>query len=289
MPQQKRQASSIHPEQTAKNPPTGRTPAARTKSLSSPLIPDHLLRFLNALPITGDVIEWTRSFREALQGMLGDVDRVIVNIDTQCDLSLDARRRAGFDVTILADVPRRRGRGKGELWMEKKTPSQLLLDDLQRLGYPLSDYHTPRIYDYYFTGNVYLGTILLLRDRIKSPITDRTLQAMQGLEPFVIFALSDLVARYAYARPIDRAFQNALNELAMETKLTRRELQVLTLHLFGRRYEEIARQLYISIDTVKKHVKKIHRKTGARSSTDLFARYFTPLIDLENLDVDIDL
>jgi len=221
--------------------------------------------------------------------MLGDVDRVIVNVDTQCDLSMLEPQPDDPETIARPARPRRRRRLKLEsAWMERRSPSQVLLEDFHRLGYPLADFHPPEIYDYYFTETIYLGTIFLLRDRTKRPISRRTLEAMKGLEPFLLFALSDLVARYCYDRPIDRAFQNSLNELAWETKLTRRELQVLTLHLFGRRYDEIARQLYISIDTVKKHVKKIHRKTGARSSTELFARYFTPLIDLENLDVDLD-
>lgn len=187
------------------------------------------------------------------------------------------------------DTPRRRGRTKAEVaWADEKSPSQLLMDDFNRLGYPLGDYHPPASYDYYYTEQAHLGTIFLLRDRKKKPISHRTLEAMKELEPFLVFALSDLVARYTYIRPIDRAFQKALRELAHETKLTKRELQVLTLHLFGRRYDEIAKKLYISIDTVKKHVKKIHRKTGSRSSTELFARYFTPLIDLENLEVQME-
>ncbi len=290
MPRQKRQADHPNRERT-KDPPNDDTTTARIKTSSSlsPLLPDHLLRFLNTLPTTGDVIEWTRTFREALLGLLGDVDRVIVHIDIQCDLSCGERWRPAADAGVDGEAPRRRGKTKAEAeWSQEKTPSQTLLDDFNRLGYPLGDYHPPASYDYYYTEHAYLGTVFLLRDRKKKTISRRTLDAMRNLEPFLIFALSDLVARYTYIRPIDRAFQKALRELAHETKLTKRELQVLTLHLFGRRYDEIARKLYISIDTVKKHVKKIHRKTGSRSSTELFARYFTPLIDLENLDVQME-
>jgi DNA-binding CsgD family transcriptional regulator len=290
MPRQKRQADQPSREWATKDPPDDDNTTAQIRSSpSSPLIPDHLLRFLNALPTTGDVIEWTRSFRESLQMVLGDIDRVVVHVDTQCDLSYGEQWRPALKPGGPGETPRRRGKAKVEAsWMQGKTPSELLMEDFNRIGYPLGDYHPPQSYDYYYTEHTYLGTIFLLRDRTKKPISRRTLEAMKGLEPFVIFALSDLVARYAYIRPIDRAFQKALRELALETKLTKRELQVLTLHLFGRRYEEIARKLYISIDTVKKHVKKIHRKTGSRSSTELFARYFTPLIDLENLDVQLD-
>ncbi len=288
MPRQKLRVNQADPEHTTKDPPDNIRPRARTRS-SSPSIPDYILRFLNALPTTGDVLEWTRVFRESLQAMLGDVDRVLINIDTQCDLSYGSRWRPIRDGSGLGEVPRQRGKStEGASWPEGRSPAEVLLEDFHRVGYPLGDCHPPQSYDYYYTENVYLGTIFLLRDMKKSPISQRTLEVMKRLEPFLIFALSDLVARYAYVRPIDRVFQGALRELARETQLTKRELQVLTLHLFGRRYDEIARQLYISIDTVKKHVKKIHRKSGARSSTELFAKYFTPLIDLDNLDVQID-
>lgn len=142
------------------------------------------------------------------------------------------------------------------------------------------EYYPPIVYDYFYGEGGYLGTIRLMRAREQSPISDRTLDAMESMRPFLIFALSDLVARHNCAKPISDLFHDVLRHIAWETKLTSRELQVLTLHMFGEKYADIAQRLYISIDTVKKHVKKVHRKTGARSATELFARYFSPLIDL---------
>jgi DNA-binding CsgD family transcriptional regulator len=42
----------------------------------------------------------------------------------------------------------------------------------------------------------------------------------------------------------------------------------------GLSYAEISRQLFISENTVAKHVKAAHRKTGCTSFLELFAPYF---------------
>lgn len=171
----------------------------------------------------------------------------------------------------------------GESESELSDPARRERDTLPP-DYAEEDYYPPVIYHYFYGEGAYLGTILLLRACDRSPISDRTLHAMEGLRPFLVFALSDLVARHNCAKPISAVFHDVLQGIAWETKLTSRELQVLTLHMFGEKYGEIAQRLYISVDTVKKHVKKVHRKTGARSATELFARYFSPLIDLDLSD-----
>jgi DNA-binding CsgD family transcriptional regulator/transcriptional regulator with XRE-family HTH domain len=54
--------------------------------------------------------------------------------------------------------------------------------------------------------------------------------------------------------------------------LTRRELEVLGLIAKGRRNREIARDLFVALDTVKKHAGNILRKLGAASRTHAVAR-----------------
>lgn len=243
-------------------------------STSPLLVPRALLQFLNALPTTGEAAAWVGAFSTLLGEFLSDVDCVVVRVNLHCHL-VEARpsRMLGrrLPVDLLGgghDTP------AGELFT---TP--LIVE---APSYDPVDYGEPIVFRYSFAGDD-LGAILLLRSAATGPIGSHTVELMGQLEPFLRFALTDLVARYCYTKPISRLFHEVLAAIAAEKRLTNREMEVLTMHMCGRKYVEIADRLYISIDTVKKHVKKIHRKTGARSATELFARYFTPLIGNEEL------
>ncbi|MDI6893655.1 MAG: helix-turn-helix transcriptional regulator [Bacillota bacterium] len=59
---------------------------------------------------------------------------------------------------------------------------------------------------------------------------------------------------------------------APRLRLTRSEKQVLDLLLDGHTYQEIAAHLYVSVNTVKYHIKNIYRKAGCRSRSELIAR-----------------
>jgi LuxR family maltose regulon positive regulatory protein len=54
--------------------------------------------------------------------------------------------------------------------------------------------------------------------------------------------------------------------------LTRRELEVLGLVAAGRPNQEIADELVVTLDTVKKHLSHIFDKLGAANRTDAVAR-----------------
>ena len=56
------------------------------------------------------------------------------------------------------------------------------------------------------------------------------------------------------------------------TRLSGRELQVLRLLAAGKQNQEIARELYLAVDTVKKHVTHIFEKLGAANRTEAAAR-----------------
>ena len=59
--------------------------------------------------------------------------------------------------------------------------------------------------------------------------------------------------------------------LIRSSELTGRELDVIRALAAGGRYEEIARELHISVNTVKYHVKNILQKTGFHSTVQLVA------------------
>jgi len=54
--------------------------------------------------------------------------------------------------------------------------------------------------------------------------------------------------------------------------LSRRELEVAQLALAGLPAREVAHRLFVTVNTVKTHIRHILRKTGASSRSDLIRR-----------------
>lgn len=261
------------------------TACCRYVALST-IIPDRILGFLNALPVSGDAVEWILSFRDEFCTLLGDVDRVTVNVNLGCDLQHPENYKPGLTVTKYNTEPDTDSGVFVASHAQNGAPSERLLEDARRQGYPVDLYHPPHSFDYYFGGKAYLGTIFLWRELEREPISADTLKTVAALEPFIVFALSDLIARRQHSEPDVRVFTDALRGLTATSGLSNQELRVVILQLFGHSYKEMADMLGISVDGVKHHLKMIHRKTGARSYTELFAKYFTPKLDLKLLDSD---
>ena len=58
----------------------------------------------------------------------------------------------------------------------------------------------------------------------------------------------------------------------LEDPLSQRELEVLDLLAMGKTNSEVARDLFVSVGTVKSHPGNIYRKLGARNRTEALAR-----------------
>ena len=58
---------------------------------------------------------------------------------------------------------------------------------------------------------------------------------------------------------------NGNNNQTVDEKLTHRELEVLSSLSEGNSYQEIADALFISHETVKKHLKNIYRKMNVKN------------------------
>lgn len=239
---------------------------------------DRFVSFLNALPLTGNTVGWITAFRDGLRDLLGDVDRVVINVNIDCDI--DNPERYEVDQIMTEHI---RGTAEPEGNFEfsgreqgPQEPWRRLLEGFRRQGYPLERYRPPQAYDYYLGRQAYLGTVFLWRELGNAPITEKTLSLMTTLEPFFRFMLSDLVARSRQNKPQDRAFNDALSFMVRSAGLSDQERRVVMLQLFGHSYEQIADKLHLSLDAVRKHVKNIYRKTATHSYIELFAKYFTP-------------
>lgn len=234
--------------------------------------------FLNALPTTNDLEEWLLTFRDALRRLLGDVDRVGVNINVGCDL---VRSRESEEFTLFfmqAFAPE--NEGNPEVTVGVCPPNRQQYERLLDVAYrylPRQDYHPVWGIDYTFNGS-YLGSILLWRSRHQSPISNETLQLLESLRPFIEFIFTDAIARFRYLRPGGRTLQRIAAIIRRDAGLTEREWEVLHLHMSGMTYKEIADCLSLSLVAVKKRMVQIHRKAGVENQFELFARYCTERI-----------
>ena len=76
------------------------------------------------------------------------------------------------------------------------------------------------------------------------------------------------------ARRIIETFQHQHSEVKEQAGLTKRELELVNLLSKGYRYKEIAGQLFISIETVRKHINNIYSKLHVQSRMDAVNKVF---------------
>lgn len=75
------------------------------------------------------------------------------------------------------------------------------------------------------------------------------------------------------ARQVINAFKEGRNsDFSSDYDLTEREIGVLTLLAEGYNYSEIADNLYISVDTVRHHIRNIYKKLHVHSQSEAVAK-----------------
>jgi len=271
---------------SAENPAAGeggttsepRSGSPKAKDEDLPEIPDLMLDFLNGLPVEGSVVEWVNRFRSVLLRLVPDIDRIMVSINLDCDLRNPVDYKP--DLYFMQNINEKTDQDELNVTVPKsdESPQERLLNSLRKQNFPFEAYHAPVGFTYYFSSVAYLGTVVCWRERDKPPISQQSIQMIERLRPFIEFMLSDCVARHNFAEPVDTAFTKAVEQLAHDVGLSVQERRVLALRLVGQTYEQIALAINVSVDTVGFHLKSIYRKTGSRGLSELFARYFTPLV-----------
>ena len=74
-------------------------------------------------------------------------------------------------------------------------------------------------------------------------------------------------------RRVVQSFQKPLHTNMEELNLSKREMEILDCLSKGYRYKEIAEILFISIDTVRSHIRKIYEKMHVRSRTEAVIKF----------------
>lgn len=75
------------------------------------------------------------------------------------------------------------------------------------------------------------------------------------------------------ARMVVTSFDNSPNQEIKKANLTERETEVLEYLAKGMRYKEIADALFINLETVRTHLRKIYEKLQVRSATEAVIKY----------------
>lgn len=76
------------------------------------------------------------------------------------------------------------------------------------------------------------------------------------------------------ATQVLKMFSSLNNEKGEDYDLSEREKQVLQLLVNGYSYKMIAAEMFIAIDTVRSHIKKIYEKLHVNSKSEAVAKAF---------------
>ena len=74
------------------------------------------------------------------------------------------------------------------------------------------------------------------------------------------------------ARKVLNLFTSVAPPTLPDVHLTAREMEILQLLVSGSSYKKIARDLFISFDTVNSHIKKIYEKLQVHSKTEAVSK-----------------
>lgn len=235
------------------------------------------VQFLNVLPSSPDLLEWTRQLRDALCDLLPDIDNVSIAVNGH--FIDDVKPLAGSGIWLMqTDAPM----PQQHVFVDGVSTAKRLTDWIERGGIAIEGFHPPVIIEYSEHG-VPLGSLILWRAATSAQISGATLDLLRSLDGLFVHLFVDHLLLHRAANPGTPELFGAMQTLAEECHLTRQEQRVLNLRLFGLAYKEIADELGISVTTVSQHLAAAHRKAGVHSQTELFAKYFAPHLGLKRL------
>jgi DNA-binding CsgD family transcriptional regulator/predicted transcriptional regulator len=93
-----------------------------------------------------------------------------------------------------------------------------------------------------------------------------------GVMVYALRGRDHLTAPAEISAPSEPGSEDGGTPQRLEDPLSERELEVLDLIATGRTNSEVARQLFVSVGTVKSHTGNIYRKLGARNRSEAVSR-----------------
>ena len=110
-----------------------------------------------------------------------------------------------------------------------------------------------------------------------NPFSKKDLQILKELEPHILLLFRTVLTHIYHSQAFQYfvSFAKIGSHLAREHKLSDTEVKLLPDILFGYTNKEIAARHFISLATVKSHIKHILKKTGTKNRIDFITRFFT--------------
>jgi two-component system nitrate/nitrite response regulator NarP len=180
----------------------------------------------------------------ALRQLLSEDERFeLVHVASSCEDFLENTERERIDVGVIG-------------WIIGPCDGRFILDHLNGLE------HSPRIVVY--TGDVSDAVPAQVMRHGGAAFVSKSEQPSVLLDTIAEVAHGRMVFPYIDVRTI---YDNPL------TTLTRRELEVLSDLASGRTNKQIARDLGVSLNTVKFHVRNLFQKLGVNSRGQAIALY----------------
>lgn len=150
---------------------------------------------------------------------------------------------------------------------------QEMIHMVTKAGFPAHLYRAPISMTLMSDKGLYIGGVVLFRELVASAISDSTVRLAESLRPIFAQMFIYGITRYRSENATQASLNQATQYLIERFALSRSESRVLFLLLFGCSYIEIAADLDVTINTVRKHVKSIHAKTGTSSTVEIYARF----------------
>lgn len=133
-----------------------------------------------------------------------------------------------------------------------------------------TEFMAPRYYDhdvdiFFRSGGKIVAVLSILREDSLGPFREDELALLDRLQPFVEFSLNSI------CRPRPATCREYIHR---KYPLTDRELDVAEIVLAGVNTKTVARELHLSIPTVKTHLQHIFEKVGVHSTKELISTLY---------------
>ncbi len=249
--------------------------------------------FINAVAGISDLDnphEWSLELRKLFIEHIAEVNHAVVNVRGSANIDKDPQQPENIVVRRYRDK-------NGEIKESIATESMIvhyeaIIEKGKEQGFPFDRYHFPPAgFDFFIRKdvpddapfadpdelNIYVGSLLLFRNRDLPPFSPETLDLIERLRPFITYVLTSFIALRRREMPGLEFYSKAIARIAGEANLSNREQVILNLLLIGYSEKKIADSLNISPKTVESHIYSLYRKTGVTKVNELFARYQTPV------------